>query len=36
VSAIVLDCVWRIIVRRRIYPGEALVVAFVLASVPTF
>jgi hypothetical protein len=32
--AIVLDCVYQIIVQRWIYPGEALAVAFVLACVP--
>jgi hypothetical protein len=32
--AIVLDCVYQVIVLRWIYPGEALMVALMLAGVP--
>lgn len=32
--ALVLDVVYQIIVERFVYPGEALIVAFVLAIVP--
>jgi len=32
--AVVLDVVYQIIVRRFVYPGETIVVAFVLAIVP--
>jgi hypothetical protein len=32
--AIVLDCVYQVIVQRFVYPGEALIVAFILAIVP--
>jgi hypothetical protein len=34
VLALVLDVVYQIIVERFVYPGEALIVAFVLAIVP--
>jgi hypothetical protein len=34
VLAIVLDVVYQIIVQRFVYPGEALIVAFILAIVP--
>ena len=34
VLALVLDVVYQIIVLRFVYPGEALIVAFVLAIVP--
>jgi hypothetical protein len=34
VVALVLDCLYQIIVARFVYPGEAIVVAFVLAIVP--
>jgi hypothetical protein len=34
ILAIVIDAVYQIIVFRWLYPGEALVVAFVLAIVP--
>jgi hypothetical protein len=32
--ALVIDCVYQFVVRRWIYPVEALIVAFVLACVP--
>ena len=34
VLAIVLDVVYQVIVQRFVYPGEALIVAFILAIVP--
>jgi hypothetical protein len=34
VLAVLLDVVYQIIVRRFVYPGEALIVAFLLAIVP--
>lgn len=34
VLAIVLDVVYQIIVQRFVYPGEALIVAFILAIAP--
>jgi len=34
VLAVVLDAIYQIIVSRFVYPGEAIVVAFVLAIVP--
>jgi hypothetical protein len=34
IAAILIDVVYQIIVLRWVYPGEALVVAFVLACVP--
>jgi len=34
ILAIVLDVVYQIIVRRFVYPGETLIVAFILAIVP--
>jgi hypothetical protein len=34
VLAIVLDVVYQIIVQRFVYPGEALITAFILAIVP--
>jgi hypothetical protein len=34
ILAIVLDCIYQVIVLRRIYPGEALLVAMILAIVP--
>jgi hypothetical protein len=34
ILALVLDVVYQIIVRRFVYPGEAIIVAFVLAIVP--
>jgi hypothetical protein len=34
VLALILDVVYQIIVQRFVYPGEAIVVAFVLAIVP--
>ena len=34
ILAIVLDCIYQIIVLRWIYPGEAVVVAVVLAFIP--
>jgi hypothetical protein len=34
ILAIVLDVVYQIIVQRFVYPGEALIVAFILAIVP--
>jgi hypothetical protein len=34
ILALVLDAVYQIIVRRFVYPGEAVIVAFVLAIVP--
>jgi hypothetical protein len=32
--AVVLDVVYQIIVRRFVYPGETIIVAFILAIVP--
>ena len=34
IIALVLDAVYQIVVLRFLYPGEALIVAFVLAIVP--
>lgn len=34
VLAIVLDAIYQFIVQRRVYPGELLIIAFVLAIVP--
>ena len=34
VLAIVLDVVYQVVVQRFVYPGEALIVAFILAIVP--
>jgi hypothetical protein len=36
VMAIVLDCVYQVMVFRRLYPVEALDVAFILAFIPYF
>ena len=36
VAAVVIDCVYQIIVARWIYPGEALLVATLLAVLPYF
>jgi len=34
ILAIVLDCIYQVIVQRRIYPGEAVLVAIILAILP--
>lgn len=34
ILALILDAIYQIIVRRFVYPGEAIIVAFVLAIVP--
>jgi hypothetical protein len=34
ILAFVLDCIYQVIVQRFVYPGEALIVAFLLAIVP--
>jgi hypothetical protein len=34
ILAVVLDIVYQIIVRRFVYPGETIIVAFILAIVP--
>jgi len=34
VLALALDCVYQLVVERFIYPGEAIIVAFVLAILP--